>query len=84
MPNLVNTADGVTPPVLNTESVSWCDRLYEVGCCHAADARQKKTNHSILFEFFFLLNDRCTKNGEKNVSNNNVKQKTTPHSQIMR
>jgi len=32
----------------------------------------------------FHLNDLGTKNVEKNVSNNNVKHKTTPYSQIMR
>jgi hypothetical protein len=42
--------DGVTPPILNPESVLWYDGLYEVGRCHAADTCQKKTDHSILFE----------------------------------
>jgi hypothetical protein len=36
VPNLVNMADGVTAPILNPESVSWYDGLYEVGCHHAA------------------------------------------------
>jgi len=37
LPNLLNKADEVTPPVLNPKSVSQYDMLYEVGCCHAAD-----------------------------------------------
>jgi hypothetical protein len=37
VPNLVNMADGVTPPILNPESVSWYNRLYEARRCHVAD-----------------------------------------------
>jgi len=43
-------ADGVTPPILNPESVSLYDGLYDVGLCHAADTCQKMTNHGVFFE----------------------------------
>jgi len=47
----VNVADGITPQILNPESVSLYDGLYEVGhYCHAADACQKATNHRVFFE----------------------------------
>jgi hypothetical protein len=46
----MNMADGVTPPVLNPESVSWYDQLYEVRHCHAADTHQKTINHGVFFE----------------------------------
>jgi len=46
-------------------------------------ARRQQTT-VFCFNFFdFHLNDLGTKNGEKNISNNNVKQKNTPHFQIM-
>jgi hypothetical protein len=47
-------------------------------------ARSQQTTVFCLNFSDFHLNDLCTKNGEKNISNNNVKQNTTPHSQIMR
>ena len=50
MPNLVNMAVGVTPPILNPESVLWYDGLHETGHCHAADTHQKTTNHDVWFE----------------------------------
>jgi len=50
VPNLVNMADGVMPPILNTESVPRYYRLHDFGNCHAADTHQKTTNHGILFE----------------------------------
>jgi hypothetical protein len=34
---VVNVAGGVTPPILNSESVSWYDSLFEVMRCHVAD-----------------------------------------------
>jgi hypothetical protein len=37
VPNVVNMADGATPPILNPESVSWYDGLYDVRRCHAAE-----------------------------------------------
>jgi hypothetical protein len=37
---MVNMADEVTPSVLNPESVSRYEGLYEVGCCHAEDMPQ--------------------------------------------
>ena len=43
-------ADDVTPPILNPESASRYEGLYEVGCCHAADTCHKTTNHSGLFK----------------------------------
>jgi hypothetical protein len=49
VPNLANTADKVTTPILNPASVSPYDGLYEVGRCHAADTRQKATNHGVFF-----------------------------------
>jgi hypothetical protein len=48
--NLVNIADGIKPQILNPESVSWYNGLYEVGRCHAAATHQKTTNYGILFE----------------------------------
>jgi hypothetical protein len=48
VPNLVNMADGVTPLILNLESVSLCDGLYELGVV-MLQTRQK-TNYVILFE----------------------------------
>jgi hypothetical protein len=51
VPNLVNMADGVTPPILNPETLSRFDGLYEVGRCHAADTRQKTNILGVLFEF---------------------------------
>jgi hypothetical protein len=50
VPNLVNMAEGVTPPILNPVPVSQFDGLYEVGRYHAADTRQKTANHGVLFE----------------------------------
>ena len=50
MPNLVNVADMVTPPILNPESVSRYGGLYEVERCHAADTRQKIDNDGVFFE----------------------------------
>jgi hypothetical protein len=47
-------------------------------------ARRKQTTVFCSIFSDFHLNDLGTKNGEKNISNNNVKQKNTPHSQIMR
>jgi hypothetical protein len=47
VPNLV---DEITPPILNPESVSWYDGMYEVGRCHAANTQQKTTKHGVLFE----------------------------------
>jgi hypothetical protein len=47
---VVNVADGVTPQILNPESVSLYDGLYEVGRCHAADTCQKTTNHKVFSE----------------------------------
>jgi hypothetical protein len=35
VPNVVNVADGETPPILNAESVLRCDGPYDVGCHHA-------------------------------------------------
>ena len=46
VPNLVNMADRVTPPVLN----SGCASRFEVGRCHAADTRRRTTNPGVLFE----------------------------------
>jgi hypothetical protein len=39
----ISETDVVTPPILNSY-----DGLYEVGRCHAADIRQKTTNHELL------------------------------------
>ena len=39
MPDLVNMAEGITPPVLNPKSLSWYDGLYEIRRRHAAKAR---------------------------------------------
>jgi hypothetical protein len=50
VPNLVNMAGGVMPPILNPESVPWYYGLREIEHCHAADTHQKTTNHGILFE----------------------------------
>jgi len=50
MPNLMNMVDTVTPPILNSESVSQYNGLYEVGHYHAADTHQRTTNHGIFFE----------------------------------
>lgn len=50
MPNLMNTADGETPPILNPESVTWYDMLYEVEHCYAVDKLQQTTNHGIFLE----------------------------------
>jgi hypothetical protein len=47
VPNLVNMADGVTPPILNPESVSWYDGLYEVRRCYAAE--DDKPRHFVRF-----------------------------------
>jgi hypothetical protein len=47
--NLVNTADGVTPPVFNPESVPRYEVLYEIWRCHAADTRQTKDNKPLRF-----------------------------------
>jgi hypothetical protein len=49
VPNLVNMADVVTPPILNPESVSHYDRLYEGRHCHAADTCQMTRNHGVFF-----------------------------------
>jgi hypothetical protein len=44
MPNLVEMADGVTPPVLqNPESVLWYDGLHEAMYSHASDTRRQHT-----------------------------------------
>jgi hypothetical protein len=48
--NLVNMAVGVTSSILNPDSVSRYDGLHKVGRCHAADTRQKTTNHGVFFE----------------------------------
>jgi hypothetical protein len=49
MPNLVNMADGVTPPILNAESVSRCDGLYDVRGHHAVGTPEdNNTRNSIL------------------------------------
>jgi len=50
MPNLMNTADGETPPNLNPESVTWYDTLYEDEHCYAVDKLQQTTNHGIFLE----------------------------------
>jgi hypothetical protein len=50
MSNLMNTADGLTPPILNPESVTWYDTLYEVEHCYAVDKLQQTTNHGIFLE----------------------------------
>jgi len=50
MPNLMNTADGETPQILNLESVTWYDMLYEVGHCYAVDKLQQTTNQGIFLE----------------------------------
>ena len=50
MPNLVNVADMVTPPILNPESVSRYGGLYEVERCHAAATRQRIDNDGVFFE----------------------------------
>lgn len=42
MPNLVNTACGETPPILNPECGSWYDTLYETEHCHAADKLRRQ------------------------------------------
>jgi hypothetical protein len=42
VPNLANMAGGVTPPILNPESVSRYEGLDEVECCQVADTRQKE------------------------------------------
>jgi hypothetical protein len=42
---VANMAGGVTAPILNPESVSRCDALYEFGRCHAADRRQRTIRH---------------------------------------
>ena len=47
VPDLVNTADGVTPPVVNPESVSRYDGLHDARRCHAEDTRQATTNHRV-------------------------------------
>jgi hypothetical protein len=49
VPNLVNMADGVMPPVLNPESVPRYCRLHEIRHCHNAYTHQETTNHGILF-----------------------------------
>jgi hypothetical protein len=49
-PNMVNMADEVAPPILNPESVSPYEGLYEVGRCHAADTCHKTTNNNVFFE----------------------------------
>jgi len=46
----MNMVDTVTPPILNSESVSQYNGLYEVGHYHAADTHQRTTNHGIFFE----------------------------------
>jgi hypothetical protein len=85
MPYPVNMAEGVTPPVLNPKSVSMYDRLYEAGVVTLPmHARRLQTAAFGLKFSDFHLNVLCAKNGEKNISNNNVKQKTASHSQIMR
>jgi hypothetical protein len=43
MPNLMNMANEETPPILNPESVTWYDTLYEVEHCYAVDKLQKTT-----------------------------------------
>jgi hypothetical protein len=48
-------ADGVTPPILNPESVSRYEGLFEVGRCQAANKRQKgkneeKKTYGVFFE----------------------------------
>jgi len=50
VPNLANMACGVTPPILNPESVSRYERLDEVGRCLAADTCQKTKKHGVFFE----------------------------------
>jgi hypothetical protein len=44
MPNVFNMAYGVKPPVLNPESVSRYDGLYEVVRFHAADRHTPEEN----------------------------------------
>jgi hypothetical protein len=44
MPNLVNMAYRITPPVWNPESASKYDGMYAVGRCHAADTRHNTIN----------------------------------------
>jgi hypothetical protein len=39
--------DGVTPPILNPESVSWYGGLQKGGYCHASDTCLRTTNHGI-------------------------------------
>jgi hypothetical protein len=46
----MNMADGVTPPILNPESVPQYGGLHRIGHCHAADTRQKTTNRGVFFE----------------------------------
>lgn len=50
VPKLANMANGVTPPILNHESVSRYEGLDEVGRCQAAVTRQNTTHHGVLFE----------------------------------
>jgi hypothetical protein len=44
VPNLVDTADDVTPPVSSLESASRHDGLYDVRRCHAADTHAPEDN----------------------------------------
>jgi hypothetical protein len=50
VPNLANMAKGVTPPILNHESVSQYEGLDDVGRCQAAVTRQNTTHHGVFFE----------------------------------
>jgi hypothetical protein len=43
-------AGGVTRPILNPESVSQYDGLYEIGHFHAEDTHQKAINQSVFFK----------------------------------
>lgn len=50
MPNLMNMADAETPLILNPESVTWYNVLYEVEHCYAVDKLQQTTNLGIFLE----------------------------------
>ena len=51
MPNLVNMADGETPPILNPEPITWYVTLYEVEHCYPVDNKlQQTTNHGSFLE----------------------------------
>jgi hypothetical protein len=43
-------ADAVTPPILNPQSASRYDGLYQIARCHVADTCQKTTNPCVFFK----------------------------------